>query len=169
MRPQFRLEVLIPSFSFCRSLRSCDMDSYITIGGTTTFRADSSNHYPERRRQHFDRPALQRQHLAVHHHVHWPVELKVDPANRLPLRQRMPRVRAIVKRRQVPYQPQSPDWPPAHVLDQSVVGDRVGRDHHCATRELAVVKRQKQAAPRIKLSLSLQSKRERAPIEPRQA
>src|SRR5260370_12516179 len=26
MRPHFRLEVLIPSFSFRRSLRSCDMD-----------------------------------------------------------------------------------------------------------------------------------------------
>src|SRR5258706_15518141 len=61
----------------------------------------SSNHHPERRRQHVDRPALQRQHLAVHHDIHRPVELKLDPPHRLPLRQRMPPVCAIVKRPQI--------------------------------------------------------------------
>src|SRR5258708_949365 len=128
----------------------------------------SSNHHPERRGKHFDRPALQCQHFAIHHHVHWPVKLKVDPANRLPLRQRMPSVRAIIKRSQVPNQSQSPNRSPPHVLNQSVIGDRVGRDHHRAARELAIVKRQKQAAPRIKLTPPLQSHRKRPPIKPRQ-
>src|SRR5712692_1767105 len=66
---------------------------------------ESSNHHPERRRQHVDRPALQRQHLAVHHHIHRAIQLKLDAPNRLPLRQRMPGVRAIIKCRRVPDQP----------------------------------------------------------------
>src|SRR5271169_624056 len=78
---------------------------------------DSSHHDPERRRQHFDRTALQRQHLAVYHHIHWPVELKLDAPHRVALRQRMTCVCAIVERRQVPDQPQSPNRPPADILD----------------------------------------------------
>src|SRR6266849_8710299 len=129
---------------------------------------ESSNHHPKRRWQNVDRPALQRQHLAVHHHIHRAIKLKLDAPNRLPLRQRMPGVRAIIKCRQVPDQPSSPNWPPPHVLNQSVVGDGVGRDHHCAARELTIVKRQKQAAPRVKLLPIVESHRKRTPIEPRQ-
>ena len=81
---------------------------------------------------------------------------------------RMPRMRAIIERRKVPDQPQPPNRPPSHIFNQSVVGDRVGRDHHGAARELAVVKRQKQTAPHVEFPLTLHPYRKRAPVEPRQ-
>ncbi len=127
---------------------------------------ETSNHHPKRRRQHVDRLAVQRQHLAIHHHIHRPVELKFNAPNRPAFRQRMPRVRAIIKRRQIPDQPQSPNRPPPHILDQSVIGNRIGRNHHGAARELAVVKCQKQAGPRIKFLLTVGPHRKRPPIKP---
>src|ERR1039457_4506430 len=158
----------MPNFSFCRSLRSCAMDVLYHAGASPLEQVgsepNSSNHHPERRGQHVDRPALTRQHLTPR-----TGEAKRHPPNCLPLRQRVPCVRAIIKRCQIPDQPQSPNRPPPHILDQSIIRDRVGRDHHCATRKLTVVECQKQTASRIKLSLFVEPHRKRPPIKPRQS
>ena len=128
-----------------------------------------SNHHPECRGQHIDGLALQRQHLAIHHQVHRTLKLKLNTPDRVPLRKRMLGVRAIIKGRQVSNQPQSPNRPPPHVLNQAVIGVRVGRDHHGAAGKLTVVKSQKQARPRIELLLIVKPHWKRTPVETCQA
>jgi hypothetical protein len=97
-----RHKVFISRLLNCRDGASAVSDrNRNTTGGFSTenrFSNDDSKH----RRQHIDRPALQCQHLAVHHHIDWPRQLKLDAAHRVPLRQRMARVRSIIKCRQIP-------------------------------------------------------------------
>src|SRR5580700_2937417 len=127
-----------------------------------------SHHHSQRGRQHIDRTALQRKHLAIHHHIHRPIKLELNLPNRPSLRQWVSRVCAVIKRGQIPDQSQSPNRSPPHIFNQSVIGHRIRRDHHSATGKLAVVECQKQTRTRIKISLTVKSHRKRPSIKPRQ-
>src|SRR5580692_8474650 len=133
------------------------------------FYENSLNYHAQSRRQYVDSLAVQRQYFAIDHHIHRPLELELDTSHGVMLRQRMPRMRAVVKRGQIPDQPQSPNRSPSHVLDQSVIGSRIGCDHHGTAGKFAVVKRQKQARARIELALIVEPHRKRSPLKTRQA
>src|SRR5450432_440586 len=131
-----------PSRSFCRFLRSSDMSklSYITT---------LSNSHIQRGGKNVQFQTMQGQNLAIHHHVHGRIQIKLHARRRFALRQRMLNMGSIIKRRQVSDQPQSPDWSPADVFDQSTVYFSIGRDHHGAAGELAVVEGKEKAGPPV--------------------
>jgi hypothetical protein len=124
MRRHFWFEVLSPNLSFCRSLRSCDMD-VLYHGSASSFRTglvrlchvaretDQAaslqkvflkvflnfflNYYAQGRWQDVDGLALQCEDFAIHHYVDWGIELELDPPNGMALGQRMIGVRAVIK------------------------------------------------------------------------
>jgi hypothetical protein len=80
----------------------------------------------------------------------------------------MARVRAIVKSRQIADQAHASNGTPAHIFDQPIIGARIGRDHHSAASELAVVESQKQAAARVKIALLVDPHGKWTALQPRQ-
>src|ERR1051325_5826210 len=56
---------------------------------------------------------------------------------------------SVVKRRQIADQPNAPDWPPAHKLDQPIIHFRTRGDHHGATCKFTVAESQEQTWPPI--------------------
>ncbi len=108
---------------------------------------------------------MQGEDLAIHHHVHRAIEEKIDSLSRSALRQRMVDMCAIVKSRKIANQPDAPDRPPADVLDLTVVHLGLGRNHHGAAGELAIVKSQKQAAPPVHSFFSIHAQRKWPALE----
>src|SRR5215831_4563432 len=126
-------------------------------------------HDLQSRRQHLDRLTMQSQRFSVDHDVNRSIQIKFDMAGLLAFGQRMPHVRAIVKSAQVAHQAQASDRPPADEVNQSIV--RVGRwrNHHRATRELAVVETQKKAGSAIEFAFGPSSNGKWPPLQLRQA
>jgi hypothetical protein len=67
---------------------------------------------------------MQRDHLAIDHYIDRTIEMKINATDFTDLGQRVPRMGAVVQARQVADQTHTPNWSPADVLDQSVVGRR---------------------------------------------
>src|ERR1700686_345470 len=128
-----------------------------------------SYHYTQSRRKHFDGLARQREDFAIHHYIDRRIKLKLDPPNRMVLRQRVACVRAVIQRRQIANQPHSSDRTPPHIFNQSVIGGRVGGDHHCAAGKFAVIETKKQTGTPVELVLFIEAHRKRPPVKPCQA
>src|SRR5580704_52759 len=75
----------------------------------------------------------------------------------------------VVKLRQHSQQTQPANRSPTHELDVAIGGIGVGRDHHRAAGEFAVVERNKQAAPLIPIFVVVAAERKWAAIQLRYA
>ncbi len=78
-------------------------------------------------------------------------------------------MRAVVKLGQHAQQAEAADGSPTYKFDEAIVGIGVGRDHHGAAGELAVVESQKQTAPRVPFFVIVTAQCERPPIQLRDA
>src|SRR5262244_2866434 len=112
---------------------------------------------------------MQGKDLTIDHHVDGSVEFKVYAPHCLVRRQGVLNMRAVVQGWQIADEAKASDWAPAHVLDQTVVYFGLGRDHHGATGELAVVEGKEKTSAVIDGAVAFHAQRERTPLELRQA
>src|SRR5258705_9461981 len=68
-------------------------------------------------------------------------------------------VSAIIERGKIADKAEASDRAPAHVFDQAVVDFSVGRDHHGASGELAVVESEEQTSTCVSVGFSLHAQR----------
>src|SRR6266571_2661196 len=85
------------------------------------------------------------------------------------LSQRMSNMCAVIQCRQIPDQPQPPDWSPTHIFDQSIAHLGIGGDHHGATGKFTVAKSEKEAGTSINLIFPIHSQGKWPAFHPRQA
>ena len=94
--------------------------------------------------------AIQAQDFAIHHHVHWAVEIEIDSLRGGARRQRMIDVRAGEKaRRNAAADRSRPIGPQRTYSIRPSAGIGFGRDHHFAAGEFAVAEGEKQAAAAV--------------------
>ena len=105
--------------------------------------------------------------LAIHHHIDRAVEMEINPPDLADFGQRMPGMRAVIKCWQVADQTYTPNWSPADVFDQSVVGRGIWSNHHGAAGKFAVVESKKQAGPTVDARLSIDAQRKWSSAEAR--
>src|SRR6266498_6077384 len=100
---------------------------------------------------------MQREHLAIDHDIDGSIQLKLNAPRSLSLSQRMLDVSAVIQAGQIADETQSPDRSPANVFHQPVPDFGLGRNHHRATSELAVVESDEQAWAVVKTLFALHS------------
>ncbi len=110
---------------------------------------------------------MQRQNFAIDHDINRIIEVESDSLHSLPFSERMLDVCPVIEPREITNQSEPADRPPSDIFHQAIVDLSLGRDHHRAAGELAVVESNEQAAPIVEVVLPLDSCRERTPIESR--
>src|ERR1700683_3848048 len=115
--------------------------------------------------KNFEALALELRRLAVDHHIDRAVKFEFDAAHAGARGQVVIDVGAVEESVKVPDQAETADGAPAHVFDEAIIGDGVGRDEHFAAGVFAVGEGEEEAGASVEIGIEVGAQRESAAIK----